>query len=161
MPEKEIKEKIKGWEKEFDKIWITPNEFVGNEKEPVFNLDIREKEIKSFIRQILAQKEKEILEEIERRLDYEKKYRLNSDYSNGFSGLESGECCEKCRIDPEGIVKDGHAVALRLMVGCRDPFQINCKCHIPFRKVAVDVKIATLEEIKRLLTVEQKLKELK
>jgi len=38
------------WIKEFEKIWITPNEFVGSEKEPIFNLDIREKEIKSFIK---------------------------------------------------------------------------------------------------------------
>jgi len=64
MP-KETKEKIEDWEKEFDKIWITPNEFIGSEKEPVYNLDIREKELKSFIRQLLAQEKQKLVEEIE------------------------------------------------------------------------------------------------
>ena len=52
------------WEKEFDEIWITPNEFVGDEREPIFNLDIREREIKSFIRKLLSQEEANWMAEI-------------------------------------------------------------------------------------------------
>jgi hypothetical protein len=89
---------------------------------------------------------REIIEEIEKRLDYEKKYRLGS-YQNGFSGSESGECCDKCRMEDKHF--DGRADFLKAIVGCRNPFQIEttCQCHIPFRKVAVATKIKTLEEL--------------
>ena len=83
-------------------------------------------------------------EEIIARLEYEKKYRLGGDYKNGFMRIESGECCEKCKMtNPRNPLQD--------LVGCCDPFQINCSCHIPFRKVAVDVRIYTLEEILELI----------
>lgn len=36
-------------EKLFDELWITPNDFTPNEKEPIYDLDKRSGEIKSFI----------------------------------------------------------------------------------------------------------------
>ena len=89
---------------------------------------------------------KEFEKEVESRIDYDKKYRLNGDYRNGFSKLESGNCCEKC--DLTKLKKVGNMVAL---AGCKDPFQIECKCHIPFRKVSVNTRISDLEEIKSIL----------
>jgi hypothetical protein len=90
----------------------------------------------------------QIINEIQKRIDYEKKYRLG-DYTSGFSQLESGECCDKCAMDKKEVVKSGRAVSLKLLVGCTNPFQNKkiCQCHIPFRKVAVNVKIQTLQEI--------------
>jgi len=87
---------------------------------------------------------------IEEMLDYEKKYRLGS-YQGGFSSSESGECCDKCRMEDKHF--DGRADALKAVVGCRNPFQIEstCQCHIPFRKVAVATKIKTLEEAIRII----------
>ncbi len=89
----------------------------------------------------------ETLDDIEQRIAYIKKYRLGSDYCNGFSSIESGECCDKCRMDKKSVLKSGRATALRMLVGCKDPFQINCKCHIPFRKVATASELALLEEL--------------
>ena len=87
---------------------------------------------------------KTLIQEIKGRIAYEKKYRRGQ-YESGFSGLESGECCEKCKMPKD------ERNPLRQIAGCRDPFQINCKCHIPFRKVAVEVRIYTLEEILKLI----------
>jgi len=83
---------------------------------------------------------------IKRRINYLKEYKLK-DFQNGWSGIESGPCCEKCRVDLEEVEKSGRAVALRTLVGCKDPFQIKCKCHIPFRKVAGQAQLALLEEL--------------
>jgi len=97
--------------------------------------------------------------EIQRRINYEKKYRLG-DYTSGFSQLESGPCCDKCAMDKKEVAKSGRAISLKLLVGCTNPFQIKevCQCHIPFRKVAVDVRIETLKEIRyidRIVTNEK------
>lgn len=68
-------------------------------------------------------------------------------FSSGFSGIESGPCCRKCRMP------DSERNPLRRLVGCRDPFQINCKCHIPFRKVA---KASELQLLKHLIWLLQR-----
>ena len=64
---------------------------------------------------------------IKDRLAYGRKYRLKNRDSlrSGWSGIESGKCCDKCRIDEKAIIEGGRAVALRLTVGCRNPFQIK------------------------------------
>jgi hypothetical protein len=80
---------------------------------------------------------------VQKRIDYIKKYKLGSDYTNGFSGIESGECCDKCK--PPKDEKN----PLRKLCGCKDPFQINCKCHIPYRKVATNSELNMLEELKQ------------
>ena len=92
-------------------------------------------------------KRENIIKHIKQRIAYIKKYKIKGDYTNGFSGIESGECCDKCRMDKKAVAKSGRAAALRLMVGCKDPFQIKCKCHIPFRKVAIASELALLEEL--------------
>lgn len=68
---------------------------------------------------------------IQERIDYGKKYRLTN-LDNGWSGIESGECCDKCKMSSD------ETNPLRVLVGCRNPFQLPevCQCHLPFRKVA-------------------------
>jgi hypothetical protein len=51
------------------------------------------------------------------------------DIRNGWSANESGECCEKCALSKP----DGRADALKAVVGCKDPFQMNCACHLQNR----------------------------
>lgn len=71
------------------------------------------------------------------------------DYRSGWSGDESGECCDKCRMDKDAVAKSGRAVALRLTVGCKNPFQLPevCECHIPFRKVSNEAEIGLIKNI--------------
>jgi len=90
---------------------------------------------------------KKIIKFIKQRIAYIKEYKLKGDFTNGYSGIESGLCCKKCRLDLDEVAKSGRAVALRTLVGCRDPFQIKCKCHIPFRKVAANSELVLLEEL--------------
>ena len=90
-----------------------------------------------------------IIKHLDQRISYLKKYRIKTnDYSNGFSSNESGPCCDKCGMDKKAVVKSGRAVAFRLLVGCLDPFQIKCKCHIPYRKVATEAELGLLKELK-------------
>jgi len=86
---------------------------------------------------------------VKERIAYGKKYRLHR-FDSGWSGIESGPCCNKCRINKKAVAESGHAVALRLTVGCKDPFQINCKCHISYRKVAEESIQEALKNILRL-----------
>jgi len=96
---------------------------------------------------------------IQYEIDYLMTYRIKpNDYSNGFSGIESGECCDKCRLDYKKPM--GNMAAL---IGCKNPFQIKeqygekfCQCHIPFRKVAIASEMDSLENIKRLILEEIK-----
>lgn len=95
-----------------------------------------------------------LIRHINKRIDYLKKYRIKANnYSNGFCGAESGPCCDKCRMDKKAVVKSGRAVALRLLVGCKDPFQIECKCHIPNRKIATQAELYLLNELKWYIQV--------
>lgn len=97
----------------------------------------------------LAINRDKIIKFLDDRINYLVEYRVNAnDYSNGFSSVESGDCCDECRINEEDIIKEGRAVPLRLEVGCKDPFQIKCKCHIPYRKVATAAEINLLKELK-------------
>ena len=91
------------------------------------------------------------VEAITKALEYQKKYRLDGNYSSGFSELESGDCCNKCKLTEQDFT--GRADALKALCGCKDPFQINCQCHIPFRKVAVAAIINQLENL--LWTIER------
>ena len=72
-------------------------------------------------------------EEIQKRIDYGKKYRLRDreNLRSGWSGIESGECCKECQMDSP-------TNPLQVLVGCLNPFQLpeRCECHLPFRKVA-------------------------
>jgi len=89
---------------------------------------------------------------IKERIAYGKEYRLKNKDSlrNGWSSIESGPCCDKCRMDKKAVAKSGRAVALRLMVGCTNPFQSKkiCECHLPFRKVAEE---SIQKELKNIL----------
>jgi len=49
------KQKTIEWEKKFDKLFIMPPYFQPTEKEPIYDLDIRKQEIKSFIHSLLKQ----------------------------------------------------------------------------------------------------------
>ena len=55
-------------------------------------------------------------------------YFAAKDLYSGWSGNESGPCCDKCRMTNP---KD----PLQALVGCRNPFQMEsvCQCHIPVR----------------------------
>ena len=103
--------------------------------------------------QALSSQKKQIIKHLEERIAYIKKYRLGSDYTNGYSGIESGPCCSKCRMNKKEVIKSGRAVPLRLLIGCTDPFQIKCKCHIPYRKVAVAAELELLKQLKWYLEV--------
>lgn len=93
----------------------------------------------------------DLVGKIREKLAYEKKFRLNGEYKNGFTGSESGPCCDKCRMEERHFT--GRADAMKALVNCCDPFQIECQCHIPFRKVAVDSIIHAIEEL--LWTIER------
>ena len=92
---------------------------------------------------------KDIISFIRRRVEYGKKYRLKDKESlrSGWSRVESGECCEKCAMKDEHF--DGHADALKAIVGCRNPFQLKevCECHLLFRKFAEKVIQSYLKDL--------------
>lgn len=81
---------------------------------------------------------KDIIAFLKQRVEYGKEFRLKDEESlrSGWSGIESGECCKKCKMtNPQN--------PLQVLVGCKNPFQMSedhgeklCQCHIPFRKVA-------------------------
>jgi hypothetical protein len=54
------------------------------------------------------------------------------DLRNGWMGSESGPCCPQCAMRDEHFT--GRADALKAVVGCRDPFQTKCECHLPSRR---------------------------
>lgn len=93
---------------------------------------------------------KDIIKMIEERISYGKKFRLNKkdNLRSGWTGIESGECCEKCKMRDEDF--NGSADALKAIVGCRNPFQLKktCECHLPFRKVAEESIQQALQLIK-------------
>jgi len=99
----------------------------------------------------MKQNAKEIINIIEDRIEYGKKYRLKDRDSlrSGWSRIESGECCEKCEMRGEHF--NGQADALKLAVNCRNPFQLKniCECHLPYRKVAEESIQETLKNILR------------
>lgn len=61
-------------------------------------------------------------------------YFATKDLHSGWSGRESGTCCDKCAILPEHLT--GRADFLKIKVGCRNPFQLEetCQCHLPVRE---------------------------
>jgi len=67
-------------------------------------------------------------------------YWRNHDLHSGWTGSASGPCCEKCRMTSP---KD----PLQVLVGCRDPFQINCECHIPPRRAVRDYILSELNAL--------------
>ena len=106
--------------------------------------------ITKIVAQAIAEEREKVRGVIKDRIDYEKKYHLDAnDYKSGFSGIESGECCKFCEMVNESN-------PLRAIVGCTDPFQINCGCHIENRKVAVAVKIRTLVNLLSSLDINPK-----
>ena len=78
----------------------------------------------------------EAIKEVEERVQFEEKYRLGDieKLRSGWSGIESGPCCEKCAMTENRPPKD----SLQMFCGCWNPFQLpeHCECHLPFRKVA-------------------------
>jgi hypothetical protein len=61
-------------------------------------------------------------------------YFAAKDLHSGWSGAESGPCCDACRLQPEHLT--GRADFLKLAAGCRNPFQLPevCQCHLPVRE---------------------------
>lgn len=92
------------------------------------------------------------IENLKQRIAYIKKFKSeekpdftdDKDYNfrNDWRGIDSGECCDKCDISK--FKKIGNMLAL---AGCKDPFQVKCNCHIPFRKVSAKVQLNLLEEL--------------
>ena len=96
------------------------------------------------IRTARQQQAQVLLNELDRRIAYNKTYRLDSPdkLRSGFSGIESGPCCGRCLMtQPKN--------PLQALVGCRNPFQLPevCECHLPYRKVAVESQQVVLEEL--------------
>lgn len=60
---------------------------------------------------------------------------------SGWAGNVSGPCCDKCRM-PEVVSNP-----LRALVGCRDPFQIECNCHVAHREAVRQLIIRELEAV--------------
>lgn len=91
-----------------------------------------------------------IIKKIDERINHLKEFKLTR-FDSGWTGIESGECCNKCRMTNP---KD----PLQTIVGCTNPFQIPeqygkklCQCHIPFRKVAAKSQLMMLENLKSSL----------
>ena len=80
--------------------------------------------------------EKVIIERLE--------YWRNKDLRNGWTRSSSGPCCDKCRMTNP---KD----PLQSLVACRDPFQMNCDCHIPTREGVRNYIVQELEAILRVI----------
>ena len=76
----------------------------------------------------------------ERTLQERLEYWRNHDLKNGWTTGASGPCCDKCRMTKP---KD----PLQALCGCRDPFQIECECHIPSRRAFRQAMVETLEAI--------------
>ena len=76
----------------------------------------------------------------ERTLQERLEYWRNHDLKNGWTLGASGPCCDKCRMTKP---KD----PLQALVGCRDPFQIECECHIPPRRAFRQAMVETIEAI--------------
>lgn len=76
-------------------------------------------------------------------------YVEGKDLRNGWSGLESGPCCNRCIMRPEHF--NGRADALKALVGCRNPFQMSevCQCHIPVRQAVKYGQIEILNQVLR------------
>ena len=72
-------------------------------------------------------------------------YFAAKDLHNGWSGAESGPCCDKCRMtNPKDPLQE--------LVGCRNPFQMEevCQCHIPVRLAVRHGIVKALDQILRL-----------
>ena len=75
---------------------------------------------------------------LQERIDYWRDHSLK----NGWPSL--GKCCDKCKMtSPRN--------PLQAACGCRDPFQINCECHIPVRKAFRDCMVLELEAVQKRL----------
>ena len=145
------------WEKEFRKefvkdlgpkiepVWKDPNGCVG----PVI----------ASISKTRADDKERMVKIIKKRIAYGKRFRLkNKDaLRSGWSGIESGSCCDKCAMRDEHF--NGRADALKAIVGCRNPFQLKedyggkklCQCHLSYRKVAEESIQEALKNILRQL----------
>lgn len=68
-----------------------------------------------------------------RHLRNRRDYFAAKDLRNGWSGIESGPCCDACAMRDEHF--NGRADALKAALGCRNPFQLPkvCECHVPTR----------------------------
>lgn len=93
----------------------------------------------------LSSRDREVREVLEGRLAYIE----SKDLRNGWSGNESGPCCQKCQLRDEHFT--GRADFLKAAAGCRNPFQLPeaCQCHVPVRQA---VKNGQVEILKQVLT---------
>src|SRR3990167_7110828 len=95
--------------------------------------------LKQEITTALAEARREVwrraIKAIEERVQFDEKYRLGDieKLRSGWSGIESGPCCEKCAMTERRPPRD----PLQMLCGCWNPFQLSerCECHLPFRKV--------------------------
>lgn len=78
-------------------------------------------------------------------------YHESKDLHNGWTGDQSGPCCEKCQMGNEHFT--GRADALKALVGCRNPFQMEsvCQCHLPVRQAVKNGVAAVSAEFIRSL----------
>ena len=76
-----------------------------------------------------------VVEALRERLEYWRNHGLKSGWAN------LGPCCDSCRMP----ANPGNP--LQALVGCRDPFQIECECHVPHRRAVRDYVVRELELI--------------
>ncbi len=113
--------------KEFDeKLFISGKNALGQWVPMLFPAKV---EVRDFILSLLCKQREGIANFIKKELDHDR-----SDLKNGWSMAESGPCCDKCVMGDEHF--DGRADAIKAKCGCRDPFQVNCSCHLLYRKTA-------------------------
>lgn len=117
----------------------------------------RDENIERDINKLLSRESsavREAVEEVrgvvEKRIKYIDEFRSGKneqDFRSGWSVVESGECCDKCRMEDKHFT--GRADALKALVGCRNPFQLKdvCECHIPFRKVVAKAERKALSDV--------------
>lgn len=88
-----------------------------------------------------------VVDTIQKRIKYYDEKSLTS----GWASFESGPCCEKCAMRIEHFT--GRADALKAIVGCRNPFQLDsiCQCHIPVRRAAIYAITNALSQLVSIL----------
>lgn len=89
----------------------------------------------------------QVLKVVTDRLDYI----ASKDLHNGWSGNESGPCCDRCLLVEEFFT--GRADFLKAAAGCRNPFQLAeiCQCHVPVRQAVKNGQIEILNQVLRQL----------
>lgn len=130
--------KAEDWDVQFSKVLSESFQYRNGEL-----VSIATGHLKDFIRSLLAARDAAMRRTIEERIDYY----TNKSTDSGWTGNQSGECCEKCAMSNP---KD----PLQAVVGCRNPFQLEtvCQCHLPTRTAVKNGIVSALEEVCALIT---------